>query len=149
MQVPIPEYSIPHQSPLTQFNVLPGAIGKDIALSVKTPLVVIDGKTDPYRLGTMIRGFEGRGVQTLPVPSNMDAQSFGRMVGADRVVKITSEPASAAWLPKVSVPDPKVGGVTQDMSTAHMDLGNWPVMTTFSLFYKASSSKGQKVEGGK
>jgi hypothetical protein len=61
----------------------------------------------------------------------------GRMVGADRVVKITSESGSAAWLPKVPVPNPKVGGVTQDMSGAHVDLGNWPVLTSFSLFYKA------------
>jgi tetratricopeptide (TPR) repeat protein len=110
----IPEYSIPHQSPLTQFNVLPGAIGKDIAPVGKTPLVVVDGKTDISRLGVMLRGFEGRGVQTLPVPPNMDAQSFARIVGADRVVKITNEPGSASWLPKVPVPNPKVGGVTQD-----------------------------------
>jgi tetratricopeptide (TPR) repeat protein len=142
---PIPEYSIPHQSPLTQFNVLPGAIGKDIAPVGKTPLVVIDGKSDAYRLGTMIRGFEGRGVQTLPVPSNMDAQSFARMVGADRVVKITQETGSAAWLPKTPVPNPKVGGVTTDMSDVQVDLGNWPVMTTFSLFYQ--TQRELKPEG--
>lgn len=148
---PIPEYTIPHQSPLTQFNVLPGAIGKDIAPHGKTPLVVIDGKTDAYRIGAMLRGFEGRGVQTLPVPSNMDTQSFARMVGADRIVKITKEGGSASWLPSVPSPGPKPGGVTQDMSHAHVDLGNWPVMTSFSLlFYKTSNSlETQDKEIGK
>ena len=138
---PIPEYSIPHKSPLTQFNTLPGAIGNEISPIGKTPLVVITGNTDPYRLGTMIRGFEGRGVQVLPAPANMNAQSFAHMVGADRVVKITQESGSASWIPSTSMSGPKPGGVTTDMSNSHVDLGNWPVMTTFSLFYEADLKK--------
>jgi tetratricopeptide (TPR) repeat protein len=132
----IPEHSIPYRSPLTQFNMLPGAIGKDITSIGKTPLVVIEGNTDPYRLGTMARGFERQGIQTLSVPSTIDSQHFARSIGADRVIKITPEPGSAAWLPKIPVPNPEVSGVTQDMSDAPVDLGNWPVATIFGLLYK-------------
>ena len=131
---PIPEYSIPRQSPLTQFGVLPSAIGKNIEPAQKPSLVVIAGETDVCRLGTMLRGFEQLGVQTLPVPSNMDAQSFGRMVGANQVLKITQEGNSESMLQKISSAQ-KPGGVTQDMSHAHIDLGDWPVMTSFSLCY--------------
>jgi len=95
----------------------------------------------------MLRGLDERGVQTLPVPSNIDAQSFARMVGADRLLKITQESGSANWLPKVPIPNPKVGGVTQDMSGAHVDLGNWPVITSFGLLYNTGPStegKNQK-----
>ncbi len=146
----IPTYSIPNQSPLTQFDVLPGAIGKDIAPPGKTPLVVIDGNTDIQRLGTMVRGFEGRGVHTLLVPADMDAQSFGRMVGADRIVQINQKPGDVAWLPKVPSPGPNPGGVKTDMSGAQVDLGDWPVLTSFGLFYRAGPSgnggnrKGEK-----
>jgi len=142
---PIPEYSILRQSPLTQFGVLPSAIGKDIEPIQRTSLVVIAGETDACRLGTMLRGFERLGVQTLPVPSNMDAQSFGRMVGANKVLKITQEGKSDSMLPKISSAQ-RPGGVTQDMSHAHIDLGDWPVITSFGLCYDASFTLDETKE---
>jgi tetratricopeptide (TPR) repeat protein len=137
---PIPQYAIPEQAPLTHFGVLPGAIGPDLSPLGKSPLVVIDGSTDMHRLGTLLRGFEERGVRALAVPTTMDAQSFARMTGADRVVKITSGAGTVAALRGTSSmlsPDQKVSGILTFSESTHIDLGQWPVLTSFTLLYPA------------
>jgi len=151
---PIPEHSINYNSPLTQFKALSGEIATGITSSPKSahttfaeksPLVVISGidrNMDARSIlgtGAMVRELENKGIQVLPVPTGSDPRLFAAGIGADRIVNLnyqTSPSLSKRHDISISSPKSQVGGVTQDMSHAHVDKGNWPVMTFFGLFYR-------------
>jgi len=146
-------YSIGKDAPVTQFGVLPGATGKSISAAGRQAYVLVDGaeKIDPLRLGTMLTGYENLGAKTLPVPRGVDPKQWANTLrlplDAVAVVRITDIGNQKYSIPKTTSTGPPPGGVTTEFRS-HVDKGNWPVMTFFSLAYLPTAKPGEGVSSG-
>ena len=139
-------YPIAKDAPITQFGVLPSAIGKHLSATSRPAFVLVEGgdKTDALRLGRMLGGCNGFST-TLPVPRGMDgakwAGTLGLVGSSTAVVRIQDTATQRYALPSMSSTGPPPGGVTTEFRP-HIDRGNWPVLSTFLLAYTASPNGG-------
>lgn len=161
----VPGYYTSIDRPLTELSALASMVDK----SIKTPM---DGSArralvvaqDSFRASLQLQELHQYGFETRVVPPSPDIQTEANKWGAGVILGIKGiKPTTDIKMPQIKTvpwdwgkpftptyPKGAPGGIsTEELAKSFVDKGNWPVMTSFGLFYETGhSTKYQNEKGG-
>jgi tetratricopeptide (TPR) repeat protein len=171
----IPGYYTYVDRPLTELSALASMVDKGIKPVGDLPRSALIVSQDPFRTNLLQSELSKYGIETKVILLGIDPQAEANRWGANVILGIKGIPEMkmpqisrippGIETPQVTLPEIKQnwnwgksyiptypkgapGGIsTEELAKSFVDKGNWPVMTSFGLFYQAGPSAESEKEG--